>query len=249
MKLLFTAESHIGRKRQRNEDMILLNSTLIRNGSGSDNRLLDGSKPCFLAVADGLGGHNAGDVASTEVTQKFAELTAMLPTDLTQGELENRFAEFTYIVHHHLMTLMQNHKPYMGMGSTLVGVLFYGESVYSYNVGDSRLYRFRDGRLTQITVDHSLANAMKNPTIATNILANCFGAGMQDVYCEFNLLKGGVVAGDALLLCSDGLTDMVADSELAQLCKENAQANDFVRLANDNGGRDNISVIVAYVTE
>jgi protein phosphatase len=134
----------------------------------------------------------------------------------------------------------------LDMGTTLVGVLYYGERYYWMNCGDSRLYRLRDGQLTQLTVDHSLT---KNDGSQrhSNVITNCIGAGFKDSYIDFYEFTNDVLPGDTYLLCSDGLNDMITDLEIQELMVANKTANQLCEAAIEAGGFDNVSTCVFHI--
>ena len=114
------------------------------------------------------------------------------------------------------------------------------------NCGDSRLYRLRDGQLTQLTTDHSL---LRNDGTQrhSNVITNCIGAGIQNSYIDFYEFTNDVLPGDAYLLCSDGLNDMITDSEIEELMVANKSANQLCEAAIEAGGFDNVSTCVFHI--
>ena len=131
------------------------------------------------------------------------------------------------------------------MGCTLTGVIWHYGKIRLINAGDSRTYRFRGGILRQLTTDETERGITGNPN-ASKLLLNCIGGG-----CEGRLriadLDGKLLPGDQLLVCSDGLADMVSDDDLEQALAAGASATDLFHMACDGGGEDNISIILAQV--
>jgi protein phosphatase len=135
---------------------------------------------------------------------------------------------------------------YEGMGTTLVALAYYDGDFYTLNCGDSRLYRFRNGQLTQLTTDHSL-NEMLGQEKHTNIITNCIGGGCNSSYIDVVQITFDVSVGDKYLVCSDGLTDMVHDEKIASLMANGADANALCDAAIAAGGLDNVSCCVIEV--
>ncbi|MCK9202235.1 MAG: Stp1/IreP family PP2C-type Ser/Thr phosphatase [Gallionella sp.] len=224
---------------------------------------------CGLAVlADGMGGYNAGEVASgiavsvvaTEICQRLQEASPIERDEESGDELgvallrDNiRKANIS------IYQAAQSQPQYSGMGTTIVAGLFYDNSVVVGHVGDSRMYRLRDGVLETITRDHSLlqeqidsgmisiedARLSKNKNLVTRAV------GIDaDVVPEIHVHD--VQLGDIYLLCSDGLNDMMEDEDIqstlyAMQGNLPLAAEQLIQQANDNGGRDNVSVILVKV--
>ena len=224
---------------------------------------------CGLVVlADGMGGYNAGEVASgiavsvvaTEICQRLQEVSPIerdeeSGDDLGLALLRDNIRKANLSIYQ----AAQSQPQYSGMGTTIVAGLFYDNSVVVGHVGDSRMYRLRDGVLETITRDHSLlqeqidsgmisiedARLSKNKNLVTRAV------GIDaDVTPEIHVHE--VRVGDIYLLCSDGLNDMVEDEDIqstlyAMQGNLPLAAEQLIQLANDNGGRDNVSVILVKV--
>jgi protein phosphatase len=132
------------------------------------------------------------------------------------------------------------------MGTTLVALAYYYGDFYTLNCGDSRLYRFRDGRLTQLTTDHSL-NEMLGEQKHTNIITNCIGGGSSSSYMDMVMITNEVKVGDQYLLCTDGLTDMVPNDKIQELLGNGADSNALCEAAIAGGGLDNVSCSVITI--
>jgi protein phosphatase len=135
---------------------------------------------------------------------------------------------------------------YEGLGTTLVALLCYAQNFYWLNCGDSRLYRLHAGELTQVTTDHS----PKDPNGMgghTNLITNCIGGGCQTSFIDIVPCNELVEPGDTLMLCSDGLNDMISDTEICNLLKQGLDANDLCLAAEAAGGYDNVSVVVIRI--
>jgi protein phosphatase len=224
---------------------------------------------CGLVVlADGMGGYNAGEVASgiavsvvaTEICQRLLESSPVERDEESGDELgvallrDNIRKANTSIYQ-----AAQSQPQYSGMGTTIVAGLFYDNSVVVGHVGDSRMYRLRDGVLEAITRDHSLLQEQIDSGMISmedarqsrnkNLVTRAVGID-ADVLPE--ILVHEVRGGDIYLLCSDGLNDMVSDEDIqstlyAMQGNLPLAAEQLVQQANDNGGRDNVSVILVKV--
>ena len=227
-----TLRTDIGKLRKQNEDAAWF----------------DESRAVF-AVADGMGGHLAGEVASRmaiEAVQRMAR----------ENERPGIAAlrEAVACAHETILAHAQDHIECAGMGTTL-SVLWLGENyAYIAHVGDSRIYRLREGSLTQITQDHSLVEELVRAGLITreqarthprrNIITRALGTHGEN---EPDLLVTDVQDGDVFLLCTDGLTGMVPDDEIERTlrdCGIEAAADRLLALALDAGGRDNVTLIL-----
>jgi serine/threonine protein phosphatase PrpC len=232
--LLWGSSTDVGRLRELNEDAVY-------------------AEPPLFAVADGMGGHAAGEVASALALQELsalAGLAAIRPDDvLTSLASANRA----------ILDWASTRDEALGMGTTVSGVCLgsVGGSPhwFVFNVGDSRVYRFEDDRLSQITTDHSeleelLASGALTPAEAPfyprrNVVTRSLGTDPAPLPDLWVLPVGGK---DTFLICSDGLTNEVDDDGILALMQSGALAQDVAdalcRLAVTNGGRDNVSVVI-----
>lgn len=212
-----------------------------------------GNLPNLFIVADGMGGHQAGDFASSYSVKKILESISLS----LQKNPHKIFADAIRYANRELIEKAKANPELKGMGTTVVLLTIIGEKAYVANVGDSRLYLMED-TLTQITVDHSLVQEMIRIGELTkesarlhpdkNIITRAVGAG-RDInadYFEFTLTEKSI-----LLMCSDGLSNMVDDEQLAILLKSAKKpekiGKKLIEAANRNGGKDNIAVIVINV--
>lgn len=247
----FAGQTDTGLVRVQNEDAIAI-----------------GTARAYAILADGMGGYNAGEVASsiaTMVTRDLLEQGLVNVRD-AEGKLSIRGRQ----VHRMLVEAIQKansaifdaahaEPQYEGMGTTIVAAVFQHDKVTIAHVGDSRAYRLRNGELSQVTRDHSLLQeqidaglidpAMARYSHIKNLVTRAVGVA-SDVEVEIHdhLLQ----AGDIYLLCSDGLSDMLLDEDIRSiLLREqrnlDAACRHLVQRANANGGFDNISVILARV--
>ncbi|MCP5149338.1 MAG: Stp1/IreP family PP2C-type Ser/Thr phosphatase [Ectothiorhodospiraceae bacterium] len=248
-KLEIYGLTDVGRKRSHNEDSI-----------GSDTSL------GLLVLADGMGGYKAGEVASAIAVNMILEevragLKRVRPGDTDD---ESGFSRESMIVRdaieHANQTIFQTAQSQPqchGMGTTVVTAAFYDNRMTVAHVGDSRLYRMREARLEQVTSDHSLLQELVDKGFYTpeearkslnkNLVTRAMGIEREVVP---DVQEDMVLPGDVYLLCSDGLTDQVEDEEIGDIlreCRGNLEeaARTLVQRANEMGGKDNISVILA----
>jgi protein phosphatase len=217
----------------------------------------------LFLVADGMGGHRAGEVASAltvatietfvlHLLKRFSNLQAAdeqgVLTDL-QTALQQADAR--------IFETAARHPEFTGMGTTLTLALVSGWKLFVIHAGDSRCYLFRAGKLRQLTVDHTLAGEMARRGMIKpedvchhqyrHVVTNALGG--TEIGVHVDVLSANLEPDDVLLLCSDGLTDMLSDDGIASLlsAEEDPQAacERLVAAANEHGGRDNVTVIVA----
>ena len=229
----------IGQKRHMNQDFIFTSEESV------------GNLPNLFVVADGMGGHNAGDFASRYGVSVLVETVRkdknFNPVKVMRNAIEAANCE--------VFSQSRNDPSMAGMGTTMVVCTVVGGYAYIANVGDSRLYLAGSDSMTQITQDHSLIAEMVRLGELTpeegrnhpdkNIITRAVGTN-EDVKIDFFDVK--LETGDQILMCSDGLSNMVEDQRIFEILKgedtEADKAQVLVDEANANGGRDNIAVIV-----
>lgn len=241
-----TAASRVGCVRSNNEDMVLAYDKLIRGDVYRTEFMTDYIDRFVIAIADGMGGHNAGEVASEEVLSNLKFFMSDLPKGLSPEEFHEMIEEWLSYINKIINSRGYADPSLTEMGTTLVAVLYYGEKYYWVNCGDSRVYRLRDGELTQLSVDHSLINATGSKK-HSNIITNCIGAGCKSSYIDMYDMTADFLPGDTYMLCSDGLNDMLPDSEIEALMNGNATAIGLCEAAIQAGGFDNVSTCVFHV--
>lgn len=247
MKLFIDAVCDIGAVRKKNEDMVLVADRIFRNDSTIveiDVEELD--YPIMIGISDGMGGHDAGEVASEIVLRSFAEETVNLESNLNLLQLSSIYNETAHETHKFIKEQGEKNRLKKGMGATLIGVVFYEGRVFYVGAGDSRLYRFRKGYLRQISKDHSISEIQGLPRKSSHLIYNSIGGG-DSTFIDFHYIGDIILPDDILLLCSDGLTDMLDDEELEELLMQDYSAHDIVEIAKKSGGGDNISIIIVDV--
>lgn len=227
-----------------------------------------------FVVADGMGGHRAGDVASRMAT---SEMTAFFDATDANGQGvdwpakdesrmtpdQRRLVTAVKLANQRIFQASIHNRSVQGMGTTVVGILFNRDDrkIHVAHVGDSRAYRVRAGKITQLTRDHSLLNdyllVMPNLSDAqkerlpSNVITRALGM-QQAVAVDVSV--DDVEPGDIYLLCSDGLNGMVSDDRISEILYEagpdvEAAAKTLVSQANQNGGEDNTTVVVVRITD
>jgi protein phosphatase len=229
----------IGKRRSSNQDFVFASDQPVGNLSN------------LLIVADGMGGHNAGDLASRYTVESMVEYVRQAKEHRPIPLL----SEAIHYANNLVVEKSRTDRDLEGMGTTVVAATQKGDYLYIANVGDSRLYLI-DGEIEQITRDHSLVEEMirvgelqrkdakSHPD--RNIITRAVGVRVP-VKIDFFDIK--LEKGDQILLCSDGLTNMVEDEEILRIVKKSTTlkeaAQRLVTEANKNGGKDNISVVLA----
>ena len=246
-ELNITASSRVGLVRTNNEDMILVGDLLLRNGKMSKHVETVDSDRYIIALADGMGGHAGGEVASAETLANLKYFFSDLPKGLSPGDFNETMNEWLRSINHILEAKGIDNYSYRGMGTTLVALAFYEHRFFWFNCGDSRLYRLNDGKLEQLTTDHSYSNLIGSKEKNSPMITNCIGAGCKTSYFDLVECSDKVMPGDTMMICSDGLSDLVEDKEIERLLVREFDANALCQAAEDEGGRDNVSVIVVKI--
>ncbi|MEC1256736.1 protein-serine/threonine phosphatase PrpC [Bacillus subtilis] len=229
----------------------------IRQHNEDDAGIFKGKDEFILAVvADGMGGHLAGDVASKMAVKAMGEKwneAETIPT--APSECEKWLIEQILSVNSKIYDHAQAHEECQGMGTTIVCALFTGKTVSVAHIGDSRCYLLQDGDFVQVTEDHSLVNELvRTGEISRedaehhprkNVLAKALGT---DQSVSIDTRSFDIEPGDKLLLCSDGLTNKVEGTELKDILQSDSAPQEKVNLlvdkANQNGGEDNITAVL-----
>jgi serine/threonine protein phosphatase PrpC len=252
-KIDFTEITHTGRVREHNEDAI-----------GSDPEI------GLMVLADGMGGYNAGEVASGIAVQIVSELAIEGAARENRNEIDAHsglmrqsivLRDAVYRANKIIFQTGQSQTHCEGMGTTIVAALFCDNKISIAHVGDSRAYRLRGGAFEQITLDHSLLQELvdrgfysaEEAQRSTNRNYVTRALGVESAV-EVEVHEHEVLPDDVYLLCSDGLSDMVEDEDIHLTISTFSASLDVVgkqliELANDHGGRDNVSVMLAQVNQ
>lgn len=220
----------------------------------SNNQDSGYASPRMLVLADGMGGAAAGDLASSITMEALREIDRDLDP-VTDGTVLDALTDAVSIANHRLGEVIRDNPLVEGMGTTLDAMYWDGEKLGVAHIGDSRIYRFRDGKLTQISTDHTYVQSLIEEGRLTSAEARVHPhrslllraiLGRDDLEPDFTWLQPA--AGDRYLLCSDGLSDMVADEIIERSLRLetiDASATELVRAALEAGGFDNITVVLA----
>lgn len=249
MELYIDAKCDAGRAREHNEDMILFLNEPLRNGRLEYQYSKKLPLSCdILAVCDGMGGANAGEVASERTVRSLQEyMSTCMPLLHNYEQMRDGLRSWQQKMHEELRDAGRENAELEGMGCTLVGLCFVNGHIFHINCGDSRLYRLRDRTLKQLTRDHSLREEMGgDERVASNVIVNSIGGGDR-TYLDISEITDTVEINDLYLLCSDGLSDMLSDEEITEVLCRQATAEALVDAANEKGGADNISVCLIQV--
>ncbi|MGA9185177.1 MAG: Stp1/IreP family PP2C-type Ser/Thr phosphatase [Candidatus Acidiferrales bacterium] len=245
----FAARTDVGRARENNEDSFLLAPALG-----------------LFVLSDGMGGYASGEVASKLAVETIVAECRAADADSAYSftgsrvagisEISNRLASAVRAANQAIRSAALTNSAQGGMGATVVALRFSGERLSIAHVGDSRAYRFRSGEFEQLTADHSFiaeqvrqgrmsaAEAERSPL--QNVLIRALG---PDPNVEVDVSEETVSDGDSFLVCSDGLTRELSDAQIAGVLAESndaqSAADRLIALANDAGGADNITVIIA----
>ena len=246
MKLSVSAASHVGCVRQNNEDMVLIGDRYVRNDAVVVDVDLEKEKRYLLALADGMGGHNSGEIASQDTLSNLHYYYYDLPSGLSVSDFNEAIYEWLESINAVIDSKGHSDSRYFNMGTTLVAFAYFNDEFYWMNCGDSRVYHLHDGQLHQLSTDHSLNNLM-GESGHSNIITNCIGGGCKTSYIDMVKCTKQVQPGEVYMLCSDGLSDMVSDEEIQRLLNEGADAVQLCDAANAAGGHDNISVCLIKI--
>jgi len=227
--------------------MVLVGEHLLRDDYFSAQFETDQCDRYLLALADGMGGHSSGDIASSEVLHNLKFFFYDLPTGFPSEKFVESMREWLSSINHTVNAQNKGSEKSSKMGTTLVLVAFYAGSFYWMNCGDSRVYSLSDGVLTQLTTDHSL-NTIIGEKEHSSIITNCIGGGCKRSYFDVSEFSDTVQSGDTYLMCSDGLSDMLTDDEIADCLLRGYDADSLCIEAEKAGGFDNVSAIIVRVS-
>jgi protein phosphatase len=263
------ARSDIGKVRPRNEDHYFVGrggrhlTTVSTNVPPGDIPSQFGETGYVMIVADGMGGHLGGEVASRMAIATLVNIVLHVPDwilrlddEHAQKVMDRAVARYQR-VHAALQKKASLDPRLRGMGTTMTATYSVGDDLFVAQVGDSRAYLFRDGTLRRLTRDQTQAQMLADSGLISqqdvarhrlrHVLTNALGGSQTDVRAEVQRWK--LADGDRLLLCSDGLTDMIDDATIATVLGRETRSDEACRLLVDsalaNGGRDNITAVLA----
>ncbi len=236
LTLKIAGKTDVGKRRNNNQDSMLINESLK-----------------LFAVADGMGGHSGGEVASALAVKTLEKVFL----ESRGGDVGSILESAIQLSNKVIFEQSQSTAELQGMGTTLTAAVLEGNNLHIGQVGDSRLYLFRDGELYQITEDHSqvyelikagLVTEANIHTVQRNIITRSVGYE-KSVVVDMFIRK--VLKGDRYLLCSDGLSGMIGSEQIAQILSNHdveKSVDNLIELANLNGGEDNITAILLELT-
>lgn len=237
-----------GLKREKNEDAILLNNLIIQD----DNMQLPSqvdfiNEELLVAVADGLGGHRGGEIASKLTLEILVQYYPLNENEITKTLRQ---------AHHRLLNYIASNPQYYGFGTCIAGTLIKKNQAIIFNVGDCRVYKFHNNVLCQITKDHSLVQEYIDKGLITkeqahshpqrNIVTESIGGIMDYRLIDVRTYKEMLTDNDTLIICSDGLFDMLEEQEI-EACINNDLEKGILQLFNQTlqkGAKDNISIVL-----
>jgi len=251
MRVEVHATSDVGLQRSHNEDIALIGNRLLRDDRYDGIHEVSGQgRPYMLAVADGLGGQNAGEVASREVLTAFRDEVCGVESGLSGPAVTHRLTGIGRRIQDDLLARGDANPRHSGMSTTLTAVVVYEGQFYLAHAGDSRCYVMHNGVFRRVTRDHTLREFTGNPNIPGNILVNCFGT-REEFFVDASQFGTEGDQGDLFLICSDGLSDMVPDNTLEETIGGHdgldVMGGRLLELACAAGGRDNITFILARI--
>ncbi len=248
-KILLHGQTDIGSVRDHNEDAIAIDDNIA-----------------LAILADGMGGHLGGEMASAITVSTIKDIVVEKITSPSFGKANKTtiYSSESQLIHDAItqanskvIESAEANPQYHGMGTTVVVVMFYNNRFTVAHVGDSRLYRLRNGEFKQITRDHSLMQELiergfytpeqARDSLNKNLVTRAIGT---DPEVNIDIQEDSAMVDDIYLICSDGVNDMLEDDLIASILIENnadleKTAAEIIRLANEHGGKDNISAILA----
>jgi PPM family protein phosphatase len=266
--IIFGAASHVGKVRHQNEDHFAVfrrrrATELVLSNLPPETFPYTESSSYSMVVADGMGGMKSGEVASRVALQTMFELSGfatswvMKLTDLNAQQIAQRVQAYIRRVHATLQEQGQSDPALENMGTTWTSAHLMGRTAVIVHIGDSRAYLHCRDQLHQITHDETMAQALIDSGMEPDsvrkfrhVLLNSLGGGTE--YPRAKILQVDLESNDQLMLCTDGLTDMVSDADIATELSRHESPQEacdaLVKRAIENGGRDNVTVALAKLT-
>ena len=259
MIINFSCRTEIGLVRKNNEDNFYCEGTIL---TGQEIFSLRGfaENPCIFAVSDGMGGESHGELASLITVETLHEHAGKIKS-ATNNDIDKSVQNFISDSNTKICTIMRENS--FRMGSTLALVVIHDDYIRAYNIGDSRIYKLQNGILSQISEDHTIAAQKIKMGLLTqeearhdrsrHILTRCLGIFEDEMILTPNVISPLIIDKKLrLLLCSDGLTDMLSDEQIQNILLSNndgqSAVNALVNFALECGGRDNITCLVIDFT-
>jgi serine/threonine protein phosphatase PrpC len=244
LQMRIAALTHVGLRRRANEDCIAIGTQIFSEPMDEPWLTVQALEPCCAClVADGMGGHPAGEVASRAAIDAMLAGLRQMPPDA------GRMASVLQEANAFLFAEMARCPQWYGMGTTLAGIAACQERVIAFNVGDSRIYRVADGRVQQLSIDDSESISMGFifSRAPMRVLSQCLGGFPDTSEIAPHLVELPAVAGSEFLICSDGVYDMLSDAAISGCLDADPvrTVRALFEAAMDEGGIDNISIVLA----
>jgi len=241
--MIISYDTDVGRVRSENQDSVYV-------------KQID-EKTALLIVADGMGGHNGGKTASTNAIDVISKnILAGYRKDLSCEETDDLLVSSIQIANQSVYEEAFKNAELKGMGTTAVVALVSGDMLHTANVGDSRLYVYSGKKLSQVTTDHSYVESLVLKGLISkdeakthpqkNVITRAIGADMD---IEIDIFRNSIAENDVILMCTDGLHGLVSERDIKKVLKGDIEkaAESLVLMANEKGGKDNISVITVKI--
>jgi len=241
--MIISYDTDVGRVRSENQDSVYV-------------KQID-EKTALLIVADGMGGHNGGKTASTTAIDVISKnILAGYRKDLSCEETDDLLVSSIQIANQSVYEEAFKNAELKGMGTTAVVALVSGDMLHTANVGDSRLYVYSGKKLSQVTTDHSYVESLVLKGLISkdeakthpqkNVITRAIGADMD---IEIDIFRNSIAENDVILMCTDGLHGLVSERDIKKVLKGDIEkaAESLVLMANEKGGKDNISVITVKI--
>jgi PPM family protein phosphatase len=263
----FGAASHVGKVRRENQDHYVIlrrvrTQQLLRTNVATEQLVLPTDETYGMAVADGMGGAGQGALASEIAIRTAWDLAGrttswlMKLQDLNSEEITERVEGFVYMLQQAFVEEYRHNPQFALSGTTFTSAYFIGTHAVVTQIGDSPTFLWRDGTMSRISVDHTIEQEFIASGVAPEIagkfshmLTRCLGYESHSARPDIHFVR--LQPGDRLLQCTDGLTDMASDTQIAQCLDENSDAQKacdcLVQQALDAGGKDNVTAVLANV--
>ena len=259
LEIKFSCRSDVGLVRKNNEDNFYCNGEILTQEKFFLNETV--KTPCIFAICDGMGGESHGELASLTAVKVLNEHSEKIKLATSSKIIDEAVQNFISDANKKICEIMRENS--FRMGTTLDLVVISNNSIMAYNIGDSRIYKLQNGILSQISEDHTIAAQKIKMGLLTqeearhdrsrHILTRCLGIFEDEMILTPNVISPLIIDKKLrLLLCSDGLTDMLSDEQIQNILLSNndgqSAVNALVNFALECGGRDNITCLVIDFT-
>lgn len=257
----FSASSYLGIVRTNNEDNLYCNGVFLTLEDVPFSLNGTAQFPCIFAVCDGMGGEAQGEFASLTVVNALNEYAEKIKSQSSSKHINEIVQSFISDANNRLCKIMREKS--LRMGTTLALAIISEDMVHAYNIGDSRIYKFQDGMLSRISEDHTIAaqkikmglldEKQARHDKSRHVLTRCIGIFDDEMILTPYIVPPFSINEECrLLLCSDGLTDMLPDTKIESIMLKHQETSSAVNAlidnALENGGRDNVTCILLDFT-